>query len=432
MSQDSLIAYKQGLGFYTGTNGCQRDLKKAYMFFLKAAQLGDSSAMHALGLMYKNGEAVPQDYKQAVAWFLKAINADPNNKLAVNCMGVMCYYGAGTAQDYVTARKYFLRAAELGVPESMNFIGAIYEYAQGVNQDWKSAAEWYLKAVRADNKNRHAALNVARMYYDGHGVQKDLDKAFVYAEAATGLGYKYLDSHFASSCYLTGSIYLEHYKKYNDAVGHFLCAIKYGNIPEAWHNMGWMAASKMLPAMAYGKKSRIEKIDIDMTARYFYEGASNLGYVPSMAQLGALHIVYGDMKSAHYWLSKAAAKGYEPAIKSMKMLKTAAILNKISSWIPGSSSSTITNQINVFAEGARNDFSSKYKSNTIFQDTRGNHCTPGSPFYDAKGNLCEWGSPFYDFKGNYCTAGGTFYDSKGNYCTWGAPFYDAKGNYIVP
>ena len=95
--------------------------------------------------------------------------------------------------------------------------------------------------------------------------------------------------------YLTGCILLEHYKKYNEAVGYFMSAAK-------------------------------------------------------------------------YWLTKAAEKGYEPSIKRLKMLKTAAILNKISSWIPSSTPSYISNQIGLFSETTANTFENRKRSHMVFQD----------------------------------------------------------------
>jgi TPR repeat protein len=38
----------------------------------KLAEMGDIDAQFELGLMYRYGEGVPQDYKQAVYWYTKA------------------------------------------------------------------------------------------------------------------------------------------------------------------------------------------------------------------------------------------------------------------------------------------------------------------------------------------------------------------------
>jgi TPR repeat protein len=48
-----------------------------------AAQSGDANAQYWLGVMYHNGQGVPQDYAQAISWFRKAAaqgDADAQNR----------------------------------------------------------------------------------------------------------------------------------------------------------------------------------------------------------------------------------------------------------------------------------------------------------------------------------------------------------------
>ena len=40
--------------------------------FLNAANQGHANAQYSLGLMYEDGEGVPQDYSNAMEWYLKA------------------------------------------------------------------------------------------------------------------------------------------------------------------------------------------------------------------------------------------------------------------------------------------------------------------------------------------------------------------------
>lgn len=351
---------------------------------------------------------------------------------AINTYNQGYFYYTGTngrPKDHKKASQYFVKAAELGVSEAMNYIGLMYESGDVFEKSYKKAVEWFLKAIRTDNGNRFAAKNMARMYYNGFGLPKDMEKAYVYAHAATVLGVSALDISYAQSCYLTGCILLEHYKKYSESVMYFKAAAAHGNIPEAWFNLGWLAARGALPAKCYLGK---ERVHIDLTANYFYEKAANLGYLPAMDEVGRLNILYQDMRTAKYWLMKAAERGYEPSKKRLKLLKVADTFNRVGSFFGPSGNANVVRVVNncpSVSEVAPKSIANKAFA---FQDSKGNHCTPGAPFYDAKKNICEWGAPFYDFKGNYCIPGGAFYDSKGNYCSWGSPFYDAQGNYIVP
>lgn len=45
------------------------DFAVAAKMFRKAADQGNATAQDSLGVMYVNGEGVPQDYAQAYAWF---------------------------------------------------------------------------------------------------------------------------------------------------------------------------------------------------------------------------------------------------------------------------------------------------------------------------------------------------------------------------
>jgi uncharacterized protein len=55
------------------------------------------------GVLYEEGQGVPQDYAEAVKWFQLA--ADQGLAIAQNNLGAMYYNGQGVPQDYVQAHK---------------------------------------------------------------------------------------------------------------------------------------------------------------------------------------------------------------------------------------------------------------------------------------------------------------------------------------
>ena len=61
------------------------------------AQKGNASAQSNLGLMYRKGEGVPQDYVQAAKWTRLA--ADQGDAQAQYNLGVMNDNGQGVPQD---------------------------------------------------------------------------------------------------------------------------------------------------------------------------------------------------------------------------------------------------------------------------------------------------------------------------------------------
>ena len=61
----------------------------------------------------------------------------------------------------------------------------------------------------------------------------------------------------------------------------------------------------------------------DAFARDCYKNAANDGCVPAMDALGRLYMAHNDIAKAKPWIEKAAAKGYAPAVKRLKLLRVA-------------------------------------------------------------------------------------------------------------
>ena len=58
-----------------------------------------------LGVMYDNGQGVPQDYKEAVKWY--RLSAEQGFAEAQYNLGLMYYKGQGVPQDYVSAHMWW-------------------------------------------------------------------------------------------------------------------------------------------------------------------------------------------------------------------------------------------------------------------------------------------------------------------------------------
>ena len=106
------------------------------------AEQGDAYAQYILGWMYKDGQGVLQDYKEAVKWYTKS--AEQGIALAQLNLGVMYYLGRGAPQDYVMAHMYFNIAAVSGGKEAIKFRGIVkkdmttsqIERAQDLAREW--------------------------------------------------------------------------------------------------------------------------------------------------------------------------------------------------------------------------------------------------------------------------------------------------------
>jgi TPR repeat protein len=73
--------------------------------FKALAEMGDASAQFNLGSLYRQGQGLPQDDKQAVAWWTKA--AEQGHTDAQDNLGLRYAKGEGVEQDVVQAYKWF-------------------------------------------------------------------------------------------------------------------------------------------------------------------------------------------------------------------------------------------------------------------------------------------------------------------------------------
>ena len=81
-------------------------------WYRKAAEQGNANAQNNLGLMYKRGEGVPQDYAEARKWYRKA--AEQGLADAQYNLGIMYNEAQGVTQDYVQAHMWWKLAAAQG------------------------------------------------------------------------------------------------------------------------------------------------------------------------------------------------------------------------------------------------------------------------------------------------------------------------------
>ena len=91
------------------------DYDSAHRIWVSLAEQGHVVAQYNLGVMYYNGQGVPQDFKLAIKWFTLA--AEQGHVLAQHNLGSMNLKGQGTPQDfkkYGTAIKWYTLAAEQG------------------------------------------------------------------------------------------------------------------------------------------------------------------------------------------------------------------------------------------------------------------------------------------------------------------------------
>ncbi|MDE0835771.1 MAG: tetratricopeptide repeat protein [Akkermansiaceae bacterium] len=82
------------------------------------AEQGDADAQCNLGVMYANGEGVPEDDAEAVKWFRKA--AEQGHADAQYNLGIMYAKGEGVPEDNVLAYMWLNISAASGDVEAKN------------------------------------------------------------------------------------------------------------------------------------------------------------------------------------------------------------------------------------------------------------------------------------------------------------------------
>ena len=105
--------------------------------------------------MYANGQGVPQDYTQAVAWYRQA--AEQGDSEAQFQLGIVYTLGKGVSQDAAQAVDWYRQAAEQGHAVAQFALGVSYANGEGVPQDYQQAYAWF--SVAAANGVADAVTN---------------------------------------------------------------------------------------------------------------------------------------------------------------------------------------------------------------------------------------------------------------------------------
>ena len=172
-----------GLMYYNG-QGVPQDYTQAIQWFRRAADQGNANAQVNLGVMYRDGHGVLQDYALAMQWFRRA--ADQGNAYAQNHLGGMYANGQGVPQDYTQAMQCYRKAADQGDADAQSRLAYMYGTGQGVPQDYAQAAMWFRRA--ADQGDANAQLNLGWMYAAGQGMPQNFQQAYFWYSLAAAQG----------------------------------------------------------------------------------------------------------------------------------------------------------------------------------------------------------------------------------------------------
>ncbi len=112
---------------------------------LPKAEQGNTKSQYAVGEMYEKGKGAEKDLKKAFDWYNKA--AKQNNKKAAYKVGLFYLKGRGITKNYDQAYTWLKKSARKDYVRAQYYLGVIYENGQGVLKDYGEAMKWYNRAL---------------------------------------------------------------------------------------------------------------------------------------------------------------------------------------------------------------------------------------------------------------------------------------------
>lgn len=195
---DSVAQYNVGNALEHGKYGEEVDLKRAFKYYMQAANGGHAGSQYCIGVFYTDGIVVQKDLKKAFEWHMRAAEAgEPYAQCSVgyyyheverNFAKAFHYYtlaakqehlnatfnlglcyleGKGTPIDVDKAAEYFFRAAQRGHARAQYHLGCLFVRGEGVGKSAKFAREWF--ASSAELGYGASQLQLAMLYARGEG-----------------------------------------------------------------------------------------------------------------------------------------------------------------------------------------------------------------------------------------------------------------------
>lgn len=191
--------------FYeNGWGGLDKSYYMAAKYYKKAADMGDSYGICALGELYQYGHGVALDKKNAFELYNLS---DKNGKYYGKLNLAECYlYGLEGAveKDYTKALNLYteLQKEELVNPVVYLRLSDMYYNGYGVRADAKRALELMEKAAQLTN-NHHYCLHCLAYYYEhgGSGLTVNIEKALDLYNKAAAQGDQYSQTRLAIAYY---------------------------------------------------------------------------------------------------------------------------------------------------------------------------------------------------------------------------------------
>ena len=293
---------------YSEGNGVPLDRGIAVAWWRQAAEQGHLMADVNIGILYRMGyiEHFPVDWKRVAQVFLERAEANVTfyNPIMRNVdyrlILAGCYRnGCGVPWDPEKAVYWFTKVAESGDNGAMYYIAEMLKGDRGLPRDEAKVFYWIEKS--AQNGGLQAQVELAKMYLDGKGAPRNPEAAAYWAHRAAE-GYGAVGEDGKPQALLARMYYEGLGVEEDKANAVALChkAIELGNVE----------AQQLLDKILGRESAAVRK-----SPQSFEEllQAAETGLATAQYQVAKLYLMgkgtYRDGKKGFYWMEKAAQAG---------------------------------------------------------------------------------------------------------------------------
>jgi len=279
----------------------------------KMADGGDAAAQHQLGIRFRNGTGVAVDVKKALVWYQRAAQAGQGGayvsmgNIYSNQFGVV----EGVALDMAKAIELYEKAAARNEEWASFYLGNIYFYGdKGVPKDVNKAVAWFAKeaTIKGATMQKASLQMLGDIYRFGQDVPKDEFRAIEWYAKAADLGHA--EAHFS-----LWAIYARGAKDVRDAP-------KARSSLEKAAELGNEKAQFLLGGLYADGEGRPRD---DSKAAKLIEQSAAAGFAPAQFEM-SYRFAYGngvekDLVLSYAWVNLAAAAGFKDAPKYLDRLE---------------------------------------------------------------------------------------------------------------
>ncbi len=162
------------------------NLGRALDLYRQAAERADSEAEYIYGGMLFQGQGSDSDKKNGFKWLLKAAEHGKTSPESLAIIGAMYMRGSMVPQNFLEAKKWLDQGAQQGSMAARTDLAYLYYNGLGGERDYEKALALYEQA--ALQGDLLAQSNTGLMYATGTGTAMDRAKGYAWYSLAASRG----------------------------------------------------------------------------------------------------------------------------------------------------------------------------------------------------------------------------------------------------